>query len=101
MENDTTISAKNERRIERNGRMLELLLKKKNADVTEVTINKDTETDIENACGCENFAYKKNLLFYKTECKYCRYARMIKADGKMTSDFVCTFATSSMNKTAI
>ena len=81
--------------------MLELLLKKKNDDVTEVTINKNAETDIENAGGCENFAYKKSLLFYKTECKYCRYAKMIKENGKETTDFVCTYAAASMDSTAI
>lgn len=41
---------------------------------------------------CEHFAYRKSLLFYTTECKYCRYARMVKDKGSNARDCVCTYA---------
>lgn len=40
---------------------------------------------------CEHFAYKRTLLFYAEDCRYCRYAQLIKgASGK--PGYVCNCA---------
>ncbi len=76
--------------------MLKLLLNKKSEDVSEIILEKQNETDAETEESCENFAYRKNLIFYRTECKYCRYAKMIKENGVPTGDYVCTYVTDSV-----
>ena len=72
--------------------MMELLLNPKSEDVIEVLLNKKAEDMTVAADTCEHFAYRKSLLFYTTECKYCRYARMVKDKGSNARDCVCTYA---------
>ena len=72
--------------------MMEMLLNPKNEDVIEILINKNNATMTEAAEACEHFAYRKSLLFYATECKYCREARMVKEKGSNSRDCVCTYA---------
>ena len=80
--------------------MMELLLNPKSDDVIEVLLNKkDEEIDVA-ADTCEHFAYRKSLLFYTTECKYCRYARMVREKGSKTRDCVCTYAAHMLQNSA-
>lgn len=45
---------------------------------------------------CEHFAYRRTLLFYRTECKYCRYAHMIKTENG-EREYTCSFAEKEAN----
>ena len=79
--------------------MMELLLNPKNDDVIEVLLSKKNEDMKEAAETCEHFAYRKTLLFYTTECKYCRYARMVREKGSKERDCVCTYAAHMLQDT--
>ena len=72
--------------------MMELLLNPKSDDVIEVLLNKKSEDMDVAADTCEHFAYRRTLLFYTTDCKYCRYARMVKEKGSAKRDCICTYA---------
>lgn len=41
---------------------------------------------------CEHFAYRRTLLYYANDCKYCRYAQKINGGKNGEADYLCTFA---------
>ena len=41
---------------------------------------------------CEHFAYRRTLLYYANDCRYCRYAQKINGGRNGQADYLCTYA---------
>ena len=69
-------------------RKMELTKKKDN--LIDMLVN--NRADVQEETLCENFAYRRSLLFYANDCKYCRYACKVKTGNGRNCDYICTFA---------
>ena len=70
---------------------MEVAVKPKKEGLLGLLLNGHEAAEI-TADECENFAYRRSLLFYANECRYCRYAQKINGGRGGRADDMCTFA---------
>ena len=76
---------------ERTEPYMEVAVKRKKEGLIGLLLNGRGETAEATADECEHFSYRRTLLYYANDCRYCRYAQKIKGGRNGQADYMCTY----------
>ena len=70
---------------------MEVAVKSKKTGLIGLLLKGRSETAEVAADECEHFFYRRTLLYYANDCRYCRYAQKIKGGRNGQVDYVCMY----------